>query len=364
MTKILVIEDAEPLRNDILEMLTFEGFEVQGAENGLVGVQVARAYNPDLIVCDIMMPELDGYDVLEALRGDSKTATIPFIFLTAKTDRADMRHGMGLGADDYLTKPFMATELLETIRARLSRQAKLDEAADSKLKELSENIITALPHELRTPLNTIIGFSEMMATEAERLKTEQVAEWGTHINEAALRLYRLVENYLTYARIETSLRDTGKIQTGTIVPTNPASIIEFQAAQRAQHHRRSDDLQLSLAPDALINIPEQDMGKIVEEVVDNAFKFSARGTPVTVTSEKSGAAFTLKITNHGHGMTDEQIQAVGAYRQFERYIQEQQGSGLGLTIARRLAELYDGELRIHSIRDETTEVMVIVPLSR
>src|SRR5687768_15229318 len=98
MTKILVIEDVHYLRDDVIEVLRFEGFDVRGAENGLVGVEVAREYMHDLIICDIMMPEMDGYGVLETLRSDLKTATIPFIFLTAKTDRVDMRHGMGMGA--------------------------------------------------------------------------------------------------------------------------------------------------------------------------------------------------------------------------------------------------------------------------
>jgi CheY-like chemotaxis protein len=93
MKKILVVEDAHSLRKDILEMLGFEGFEAIGAENGLVGVQKAREHLPDLIICDIMMPELDGYGVLEELRKDPVTATIPFIFLTARTDRMDMRRG-------------------------------------------------------------------------------------------------------------------------------------------------------------------------------------------------------------------------------------------------------------------------------
>src|SRR5688572_18958649 len=115
MKRILVIEDAHSLRRDILEMLTFEGYEVAGAEDGLVGVQRARELLPDLIICDIMMPQMDGYGVLETLREEAATASIPFVFLTARTDRVDIRQGMELGADDYLTKPFTAAELLKTV---------------------------------------------------------------------------------------------------------------------------------------------------------------------------------------------------------------------------------------------------------
>jgi two-component system, sensor histidine kinase and response regulator len=355
MVKILVIEDAEPLRNDILEMLTFEGFEVRGAENGLVGVQVAREYRPDLIVCDIMMPELDGYGVLNMLRKDEATVAIPFIFLTAKTDRTDVRHGMGLGADDYLTKPFVASELLETIQARLEKQKTLNELVESRLKELSESIITALPHELRTPLNTIIGFSDMLILEAPRLKPEQIADWSQHINLAALRLYRLVENYLLYVRTELALQNAVEVATlRKKTLDQPNNVIEFHAVHKAQAAQRENDLTLKLSGDGNIIINDQDLGKIVEEVLDNALKFSGPGTPVVVETEAADEEFILRISDQGRGMSAEQIDSIGVYMQFERWLYEQQGSGLGLVIVKRLAELYGGSLQIESSEQGTT----------
>jgi diguanylate cyclase (GGDEF)-like protein len=119
MKKILVIEDEELVRNNILEILDTVDFRVIGACNGGEGVQLAEDHLPDLILCDVMMPELDGYGVLAALRNNPVTATIPFIFLTAKGDKTDIRQGMNLGADDYLTKPFRRKELLGAIEARL-----------------------------------------------------------------------------------------------------------------------------------------------------------------------------------------------------------------------------------------------------
>ncbi len=121
MTKILVIEDTESLLEEIIETLSLEGFEVVGAKNGAIGVELAKQCLPDLIICDVMMPELDGYETLEVLQNYPPTSTIPFIFLTAKSDRTDMRHGMELGADDYLTKPFTTNELLGAIAAQLKK---------------------------------------------------------------------------------------------------------------------------------------------------------------------------------------------------------------------------------------------------
>ena len=122
MKKILIIEDQAPMRRNLSLMLKMEGFEVLAAENGRAGLDLAQREKPDLILCDVMMPELDGYGVLEKLRADPATATIPFIFLTARGDKPDIRQGMNLGADDYLTKPAPRAEVLAAIAARLARK--------------------------------------------------------------------------------------------------------------------------------------------------------------------------------------------------------------------------------------------------
>lgn len=123
MKKILLIEDNNEVRENTSEILTLANYEVFVAENGKVGVDLAQREKPDLIICDIMMPQLDGYGVLHILSKNEQTAGIPFIFLTAKTEKSDIRKGMNLGADDYLTKPFDDTDLLNAIEARLRRSA-------------------------------------------------------------------------------------------------------------------------------------------------------------------------------------------------------------------------------------------------
>lgn len=125
MPKILVIEDEESVRENLLDLLAAEDFETIAAANGRIGINLAISEIPDLILCDMMMPEVDGYGVLTALRQDPSTATIPFIFLTAKSAKADFRQGMDMGADDYLTKPFTRAELLSAIMNRLEKHATL-----------------------------------------------------------------------------------------------------------------------------------------------------------------------------------------------------------------------------------------------
>ena len=119
--KILIIEDNEDVRENTAELLELANYNVVVAENGRVGVVKAREEQPDLIICDVMMPELDGYGVLNMLSREPETSVIPFIFLTAKADKSDFRKGMNLGADDYLTKPFDENDLLDIIQIRLKK---------------------------------------------------------------------------------------------------------------------------------------------------------------------------------------------------------------------------------------------------
>ena len=129
MKTILVIEDQPQMRQNLVLMLQVNGFDALGAEDGKAGVDLARTKKPDLILCDVMMPELDGYGVLQTLRADPSTERIPFIFLTAKGDRKEQRNGMNSGADDYLTKPIGEADLISAIRTRLKRTSALAQPA-------------------------------------------------------------------------------------------------------------------------------------------------------------------------------------------------------------------------------------------
>lgn len=160
MKKILVIEDEDFVRENILELLDVEGFEAIGAENGQVGLNLAKGIIPDLILCDVMMPGLDGYGVLRAIRQDALTASIPFIFLTAKAAKADFRQGMELGADDYITKPFTRAELLGAITSRLKKQATLETLYNSELQQAKAEINYLIHHDSLTHLPNQLSLRE------------------------------------------------------------------------------------------------------------------------------------------------------------------------------------------------------------
>lgn len=361
--KILVIEDDTNLRQSLLELLACEDFKVITADNGLLGVQLAQEEIPELIICDVMMPELDGHSVLERLRQEPTTATIPFIFLTARTDKNDFRQGMNLGADDYLTKPFTRAELLTAIFSRLEKQAIFNEQSQRKLDDLRSNITFSLPHEMRTPLNGILGFSELLRKDSSIFTSHEVSEMVDSIHKSAERLLRLIQNFLLYAELEIIATDPERISRLQSYQTVfPSPAFNNLINEKAKKLGRLEDLNVNLYPHQChLQISEIRLSKIIEELIDNALKFSSSGTTIHVNSTYTNNTFRLSFIDYGRGMTSAQISELGAYRQFERKLYEQQGSGLGLIIVKQLAELHGGELQIQSKPQEKTLVQVMLP---
>jgi signal transduction histidine kinase len=359
MPKILVIDDDDALREIIQLSLEQEGFEVIQADDGAGGVQLASAELPDLILCDVRMERMDGYRTLAALRQDSVTAPIPVILMTGMADTAGMRQGMELGADDYLSKPFAVPQLLAAVNARLRKHQTVREVAERKLAELRASISLALPHELLTPLNGILGFSDILISDHTRLQSGEIVAMSEAIRDSAKRLHRLIENFLIFAQIELLQADQlHSLREGRTPDARKP--LERVARLRAERLSRSGDLVLDLS-DAAVAMSEEYFTKIVDELLENAFKFSAPGSPVKVQSEPRDGWLVLRIADHGRGMKVEHIAEVGAYMQFERKIYEQQGSGLGLSVAKRLTELHQGELSIDSQIGVGTTVEVRLP---
>ena len=361
MKRILVIDDEEPLREMVHMALVERGFDVIEAENGAVGIDKARRELPDLILCDVNMEKVDGYRTLASLRGEPATASIPFILMTGLANNAGMRHGMELGADDYLPKPFTIDGLYAAVEARLKKAQALRQEAEKKLADLRDNISLMLPHELRTPLNGILAYGEILAAEAGTLPAKEVAEMGQGIYDSGKRLERLVENVLIYAQIELLSADTQKVHALRQKQTAcPARIIEEHARLQARLANRADDLSLDLA-DQPVPISEDYLARIVDELTQNALKFSDPGKRVSVVLSASSNGVMLSVTDLGRGFSTEHITKVGAYMQFDRKVQEQQGLGLGLVIAKRLTELHGGTLSIQSERGARTTVTVRLP---
>jgi DNA-binding response OmpR family regulator/anti-sigma regulatory factor (Ser/Thr protein kinase) len=358
MKTILVIEDEKELRESLTEMLTFEGYSVTAATDGAEGVIKAREIIPDLILCDILMPRLNGYEVLSELKKDLTTAMVPFIFLTALSDQKKIRQGMNTGADDYIVKPFLRKELLEAIESRLEKSTLFQGYADQNLEKLRRNIISFLPHELVTPLNSIISFGEIIKDHASVLSTSELSEMGDFIFQSGKRFYDLIQKYILYIRFAVN-KESGK---QGAVCTHCRTVISASASQIADSSQRVDDLTIEV-DEVSLNISDEELQIIVRELTDNAFKFSIPGAKVSITGSPVNGMYEITVSDHGRGIPKETIRHIGAFMQFDREQHEQQGIGLGLFLVRQIAELNQGSIEIQSEPEQGTRVIVRIPVT-
>ncbi|MBI5386221.1 MAG: hybrid sensor histidine kinase/response regulator [Verrucomicrobia bacterium] len=361
MKKVLVIDDAAEVADMVGATLETFGFDPVVALSGHAGVEIAQKELPDLIICDVHMPDLDGYDTLKALRENEATATTPFIFLSGRAERPDVRRGMELGADDYLSKPFTPTELITAVRARLAKKEEFARQAEKRLDEVRGNITLALPHELRTPLCGILGLSSILIEDHQTVTPDEVLDNAQGIHRSALRLQRLIENFLIYAQLELLQDDSNPLRQAAESSFTPIDPLVSEAARRmATQAGREKDLYCDITP-CSVRIIGENLKKIVEELTGNAFKFSEAGSPVCVKAQVSQDLVTLSVRDYGRGMTAEQIARIGPHTQFDRRVYEQQGTGLGLIIAKRLTEVQGGRWHIESVPGKQTTVSLSFP---
>ncbi|MEM7532076.1 MAG: response regulator [Chloroflexota bacterium] len=363
MKKILVIEDQPELLEEIVDLFEIEGYTVVSADNGLDGVQRALEEAPDLVVCDIMMPKLDGYGVLNQLREHDTTAFTPFIFLTAHIGHQAYRQSMELGADDYIPKPFGYDELLTAVRRQLEKSHKLRTHYEHRVQELQDFVLKTLPHELKTPLTAILGFSEILIDGYEDLQASQIQWVSSNITKAATRLQRHMDNYMLVNRLLVAQPDT-MLYFGRMA--DPQTALITAAQKLAQAHEREEDLRLStesIDPN-MLDIHADALQKVMEELLGNAFKFSMHGSPIVVKAfESSANTYTIHLSDLGQGMNEGQLEQIGLFTQFDRQTFEQQGSGLGLYIAQALVAHYKGEFTIESQPGRGTDIRIVLPIA-
>lgn len=372
-TTILAVDDNPTNLEALFDFLTRHGCTVLLKNDGAKALALAQRRRPDLILLDIVMPGMDGFETCQRLKAGETTKTIPVIFMSALTDTVDKVKGFAVGAVDYITKPFQYEEVLARVKAHLTIQKlqqdllaknmtlqELLEREHKLLDELRLNLSLALPHELRTPLSVISGFAQLLKTPDFAENPAKVMDSAQYIHVNSIRLQRLMENTLLYAHLKL-LKYTSRdgmnwpLQAGI----STKRFIQAVAQQQAQTAGRERDLRIELE-EIYLAIAPNNLKKILMELLSNAFKFSEPGTPVSITTSVNGHLCILSIRDQGRGMTQEQIDSIGAYMQFERREYEQQGLGLGIIIAQLLTQLEGGLLSIDSQIDKGTTVSLVL----
>lgn len=348
---ILVVEDEQV----ILEIITFflegEGYQVLKALNGEQALTLLGKAKPDLIISDIRMPGMDGFELCEKVRANADFGQLPFIFLTGRDERADVRRGMGLGADDYLTKPFEPEELLAAVQVRLARAAETQAAIVRAGSGLQDQIIQSLTHEFRTPLSLVVGYTELLESTGQEMQEGDFESVMNGLHAGSRRLVSLVEDFLLLSKLRTGTiaEEVAEQPLVAMAPDMMVRMVAGQVSSQASAKNVTVAVECG-APDLTVRISRQHLGDIVARLLDNAIKFSKRdGGRVAVSTAQEQGFWVLTVADDGIGIREEAHSWIfEAFQQVDRSRMEQQGTGIGLTIVKGLVEIYGGRISLES----------------
>lgn len=358
MKKILVIDDSPTLQSAVAKILDDKNFDLHFADNGETGLEVAREIKPDLIVCDIEMPKMDGFKTLKAVRSDKELGSIPFIFLTVFSSEENLRTGMEAGADDFIDKRKMEQNLAAAIETQIGKYKRLHKSIQTKFDEVGKNISYALPHEFRTVLNEMYNLANFLKAMSEKISPEEIEEIADEIMHSNSRLLKITENFLVFAQIMEFFQSEEKIKRlRSFRLSEPLANARDIAENVAQKYDRVNNLYVEEGnDDVALEISGENFVKIITELTDNAFKFSEKGSLIMLRTWHDEKKYYFEFSDKGRGMDKEQIRNIAALAQFERNIYEQQGAGLGLIIVKKIIELHGGAFQIESRKDKGTRI--------
>lgn len=367
MTTILVIEDEQYLLEDIIELLQYAEFEVYGACGAENGLQMACQLLPDVIICDIMMTDGTGFEVLDAIRAEPTTAAIPFIFLTAKTDRDSMRFGMNHGADDYLTKPFTSAELLSAINARIRRREQMAEKHEQRVEATKRQIMRMITHELRTPMIAINTGIDLMSRQLGQLSESEMQEMLDTVTAGSRRLGHRVEQMVFLTQIDAGALSRESIQEGGIASALWELLMTANNLARRFAYRQQLNVNVKLVDrdrGAMVLCHPPSLKQALAELIANALAFSPENGEVTITQWRTNGQVWVSVLDQGKGMSEAQITAaMQPFAQLDRETQEQQGIGVGLPLAAQIIRAHGGHMEIRSRVDRGTQVNVMLPVA-
>jgi two-component system sensor histidine kinase/response regulator len=345
--KILVVEDEKDIRDSLKTILELNDYEVVTAENGQVGFNKVIELKPDLIICDVMMPVLDGFGLLEQLR--KKNIETPLIFLTAKAQYNDLRTGMNLGADDYIFKPFKSAELLQSIERRLERKDQLEHHLKSLINTLEQTIILMVGHEFKTPMHGILSFTNLIKQKASDLANDEIEDFCKYLEQSSNRLQQTFSKIKVYYDLKLSgiapMSDRSKVRLDLL--------LQHIANQVATEHNRVQQLVLSSMDPIEVNISVELFSIALYELIDNAFKFSDKDSLVTVNLVHGVNGVSVEILDLGKSCNASELNVQsGAIGQIKRSKFEQQGLGIGLALAMLIVNSQNGQIFFEDIKPQ------------
>jgi len=365
---ILVVEDDALILQGIRDILELQNYAVTTATSGLEGLDVLRQMEsaPDLIISDIMMPYMNGYEFFKAVRQKPNWMRIPFIFLTAMGKKSDVRLGKMLGVDEYVIKPFEAEDLIVTVASKLRRHRELFQVQQTQVSTIKRNILTILNHEFRTPLTYIVAYADMLNRDADELSYKEMKTFLSGINAGADRLRRLIENFILLVELETG-EATTTFNWRKQKLNEYASIVE-NAVLEVMPIAQEKDLTIEMLPLPL-NLPvvvgdAQYLKTALIRLLDNAIKFSSRPREhILVSVDCTDTHIMFDVTDHGRGIAPQEQQEIfDIFYQINRHEYEDQGAGAGLPIVNRIALLHGGFVHLESEIGRGSRFSLCIPV--
>ena len=351
MSTILVIEDEQNVRDNVVELLMCEGYTCLEADDGMAGLAIVKNELPDLILCDLMMPKLNGFEFYKFIKNLYPDNFIPMIFLTARTDEETLEYAITIGADDIITKPFKANNLLNRIKTRLHKKRALEQRLDN----LKMNISLYVPHELRTPLISVLGYAELMINDYDNIPDIEKKDMLNSIYQSGLRFHNRIEKFINYSELKLELNGNGQINKKNYC--NPAKINLFKLLEINEDcKRRIKDISATFG-NVKLQIGENDINIMLTELISNACKFSAIGSQIEVKGREINDTYEITIQNEGDDFPQFALESF--YRKGNNYNQ-QIGNGLGLSIVKMIVKKYNAHLKI--FQENGVKIQIIFPI--
>lgn len=367
--RVLIIEDETGLREEVIQWMELEGYEVFSATDGVAGVNEAFQHQPDLIVCDITMPLLDGHGVLLELRANQSTSAIPFIFVTARSSHEDVRKGMSLGADDYITKPFTRVELLQAVQIRLEKKALQEQHHQYEVKQwqqafeqereqrqLKAKLVAMFSHDFRNPLAVIMSSIGIVRDYADRIDELHRVK---HLNraEASIRqLLQMLDDMLVVSQMETGNLDF-KPEQLKIKEFLQRIVEEFHIIHGETHSLvfESEFSDIVMADPRLLH-------QIAANLISNAIKYSPQGSEIRIFLECDNGQVVVMVRDQGIGIPEADQQRLFTAFQRASNVGGVSGTGLGLVIVKQAVDLHGGSIELGSKVGVGTTVTVKIPV--